>query len=383
MLTFDPALDKQWLARFKQHEGSSPESYILANPGDIIVAEQLYCYPKACKKFPGWHKDGLTYTRLAFEQSSGETTAKFKADLVAPDTIWDLTGGLGIDSYAFSQQARQVHYCEIAEQPFVLAKNNHVIWGATNIKHHQISAEDAVSKLNESDWVFIDPSRRRSTGRAFLLKDCDPNVLDLLPQLRNKSVKVLLKLSPLYDLHRLQKEIPDLTNIFVVSVDGEVKEILVEISGEQNGYVHAVCLPEKIELRRALTDIKTTFSAISTSQPNSYIHVPDAAIIKAETIDQLLDTYPVTYWGNSIYLTSEEKKIPGCRSYEVIDTAEYKPKKLKRFLNGKKVNIHKRNFPIETTQLYKILGVSMGDDYHLFFTTNSNGGRMVCITHPA
>jgi hypothetical protein len=383
VLTFDPALDKQWLERFNKHEGSSPESYILANPGDIIVAEQLHCYPKATKKFPEWHKDGLAYTRLAFEQSSGEATAKYKAGLVTTDTIWDLTGGLGIDSYAFSQYARHVHYCEIAEQPYLLAKNNHAIWGATNIKHHHISAEDAVNMVKASEWVFIDPSRRKSTGRTFLLKDCDPNVLDLLPQLRSKNANVLLKLSPLYDLQQLKNEIPELTNIYVVSVDGEVKEIIVEICSKPKGYVHSVCLPDKIEFRRGLSGNKISSPPKTTSQPANYILVADAAIIKAETFRNILEVYPVTLWGKSIYLTSTVENIPGCRSYEVIDTVEYKPKKLKSYLGGKKVNIHKRNFPIEVSQLYKILGVSMGDDYHLFFTTDTNGDRLVCVTHPA
>jgi hypothetical protein len=383
VLTFEPALDNDWLERFKIHKGWSPESYLLANPGDIIVAEQLSCYPKAHKKFPNWHKEGLTYTKLAFEQSSGEVAANYKAGIIKGNTIWDVTGGLGIDSYAFSLQAKQVNYCEISDQPYLLAKNNHFIWGATNIKHHKISAEDAIKMVRESDWVFIDPSRRKSAGRTFLLKDCDPNVLELIPEIQKKGANILLKLSPLYDLNQLQIEIPNINDLYVVSVDGEVKEILAKICDEPKGLIHSICLPEQFEITRSFDERTTSSEIKTTNQPSAFIHVADAAIIKAENIHKIHEMYSVCYWGKSIYLTSDTTQIPGCRSYKVLDTLEYKPKKLKSYLKEKKVNIHKRNFPIEVSQLYKILGVKMGDENHLFFTTGASGERMVCVTLPA
>lgn len=381
-MTFDPAQDNQWLERYKAHEGWSPEAYILANPGDVIVTEQLHCYPKAAKKYETWHRDGLTYTRLALEQSSGEIAAKFKAGLIQSDTMWDITGGLGIDSFAFSRVAKQIHYCEIAPQPYLLAKNNHAIWGAKNIAHHNDSAENVLSQIKESDWVYIDPSRRKSTGRTFLLKDCEPDIHKLIPILLDNKAKILLKVSPLYDLHQLKSEIPSLNDIFVVSVGGEVKEILVRIDDSKEGYIHSITLPEKIHLTRSFDDLSIP-KITKTNQTGIYLHVPDAAIIKADTINMIGNSHPVSFWGKSIYLTSNSPEIPGCRTYRVSDTLEYKPKTLKQFLHGKKVNIHKRNFPIEVSQLYKTLGVTMGDDFHLFFTTGIKNERLVCVTSPA
>jgi len=382
-LTFDPALDNLWLERYINHKGWSPETYILANPGDVIVTEQLFCYPKASKKLPGWHREGLSYTRLALEQSSGETVARFKAGLIQSGTVWDLTGGLGVDSFAFSHVANQVHYCEIAEQPFLLAKNNHTLWGAKNILHHNESAEIVLSNIRESDCVYIDPSRRNSTGRAFLLKDCAPDVHALIPALLNKKATILLKVSPLYDLNQLKNEIPTLNEIFVVSVGGEVKEILVRIDGSQNGLIHSVTLPENIHHTRFIAEQHSSRKINSVGQPKQYLHVPDPAIIKAGTIHSLNDSDVFLFWGKSIYVTTDKQYLQGCRTYKVLDTFEYKPKTLKRYLDGKKVNIHKRNFPIEAPQLYKTLGVSMGDDYHLFFTMGTKNERMVCVTTPA
>src|SRR5690554_6456995 len=94
-------IDHTWIERFKKAQGRSAESYLLSNPGDVIVAEQLACYPKAIQKFPNWHRDGMLYSRLSLEQSSGEETAQFKSKLAGGNTIWDLTGGLGIDSLPF------------------------------------------------------------------------------------------------------------------------------------------------------------------------------------------------------------------------------------------------------------------------------------------
>ena len=48
----------------------------------------------------------------AFSQASSEQTAKFKAQLIQAETIADLSGGMGIDSYFFSKIAKKVSYIE-------------------------------------------------------------------------------------------------------------------------------------------------------------------------------------------------------------------------------------------------------------------------------
>lgn len=380
ILDFDPSSDAGWLDRLDKNKGLNPGQYILANPGDIIVTEQLHCYLKAERKYPDWHKTGLTYTRLAFEQSSGQAAAIYKSSLASGDTIWDLTGGLGIDSYAFSRTFRQVHYCEKETQPFLLAKNNHHVWGTDNIIHHHISAEEAVSKIKESDWVYIDPSRRNSARRTFLLKDCEPNVMELLPQLARLSTRIMIKLSPLYDIKRLLVEIPQISDVKVVSVDGEVKEILAIIDKNTPRQITSVCLPERFELSRPVDSDGGMLQQPMTAAIGAYLHVPDAAIIKALTTRLLCDHFTAGFWGKSDYLTSDRPDLPGCRSYKIIETQDYKPKTLKKQLKGKKVNIHRRNFPVEVSELYKTLQVQMGDDLHLFFTTGTGNRKIVCIT---
>lgn len=380
----DPKSDVGWQSRFQKSIGINPDRYILSNPGDIIVAEQLHCYPKAEKKFPTWHRPGMVYTRLALEQSSGEIAAQFKSGLMKGIEIWDLTGGLGMDAYAFSQTFESVHYCEPTIQPFTLAVHNHDVLGAKNIRHHLKDAASAIESLSHTDWMYLDPSRRDESGRKFLLKDCEPDVLSLLDEMKRKASGIMIKLSPMYDLNQLLSEIPSINHIYVVSVSGEVREILVLIDDASNStQVTAVILPDGIAYTSTFPVITQSVAIQHGSLPEKgYLHVADVSIFKAGLTHQIISAHQGQIFGSGGYFISTNQTIPGCKSYALVEEAEYKPKELRRRIKNLRVNIHKRNFSIEVSDLYKALGTAMGDDLHLFFTQMNNGKKMVAICEP-
>jgi hypothetical protein len=374
--------DPSWIQRLQQHLHMGAERYLLSNPGDTIVAEQLKCYPKAEVKFPSWHKTGLLYARLALEQSSGEHAARYKASLIVGNEVWDLTGGLGIDSYAFSIHADRIIHNEPNKALSKLAEHNHTVLGASGIAYHYEKAENTLKTIVKTDTIYVDPSRRNAHLRTFLLQDCEPNVLEILDNLKQKANRVIIKLSPLYDINRVYKELPGTKEIHVVSVHGEVREILAVIDPTLTEQIISVVLPESFCLRRDPS--AGTQSLIEQGIPESgmWLHVADPAVYKAGTLYQLAKEYQLTTFGTGGYLYSDHDSIDMCKSYRIESCALYKPKELKATLRGKRVNIHKRNFPIEVSQLYKQLGASMGDDLHLFFTTTSDRKMWVCITTP-
>lgn len=436
----NPQLDPEWQTRFQTAAGIQPDRYLLSNPGDIIVTEQLHCYPKAEKKFRSWHRPGLVYTRLALEQSSGEIAAMFKSGLMHGKEIWDLTGGLGMDTFAFSQRFEIVHYCEPAEQPFILARHNHTLLGADNIRHHGMDAATALASITKTDWIYMDPSRRDRSGRKFLLSDCEPDVVQLLGQMRQKAFGIMIKLSPMYDLHRLVEEIPSITRIYVVSVHGEVREILALIDEiTDSKQVTAVILPEEITYSstfpikksgvmtqsvpqtrarrmshsmsipdpRQIPQMRSEPESNALSQPEpqpvskyqsqlvsepvsnppsrsqqDYLQVADASIFKAGLAEQVRSEFHGGAFGSGGYFLTTNSHVPGCKSYKVLHMMEYKPKELRKKLKNTRVNIHKRNFSIEVGDIYKSLGTAMGDDLHLFFTQKYNGQKLVAICEP-
>jgi hypothetical protein len=193
---------------------------------------------KVARKLPAWAAvDGLEIpSALSLEQCSSSATAAYKANLAvsggteagtAPATILDLTGGLGVDSWAFSQVAERVVYFERNAELAAAAGRNFTRLGAGNI---EVRCEEVTpeTELPEADLIYADPARRDAAGRkVFLLEDCTPDILTLLPMLLRKAPTVLLKLSPMADLAMLADRLGTaLHEIHVVELDGEVKEIL-------------------------------------------------------------------------------------------------------------------------------------------------------------
>ena len=194
---------------------------------------------KVARKLPSWAAvDAEIPSALSLEQCSSEATARYKAVLAGRrSTILDLTGGLGVDSWAFSQVAGKVVYFERSEELAAAAGCNFARLGAgpIEVRCETVTPE---TELPEADLIYADPARRDAAGRkVFLLEDCTPDILTLLPQMLRKAPAVLLKLSPMADLAMLAGRLsPFLREIHVVELDGEVKELLCLLNRHGNSH---------------------------------------------------------------------------------------------------------------------------------------------------
>ena len=160
-------------------------------------------------KVPEWYAvPSLRYPfRLSGEQCSSAETASYKAAVasVAGRRIADLTGGLGVDSWAFSKVAAAVLYNEMKPELAAAAEHNFRELGVENVTVRNCRLEPGnvgeVLDGFEPDIIFLDPARRSEDGRkVFRLEDCQPDVLKLLPELFSAAPLVLLKLSPMADI---------------------------------------------------------------------------------------------------------------------------------------------------------------------------------------
>jgi hypothetical protein len=393
---FDPSVETDWIPRLETILGTDSVRYLLSNPGDTFLAEQLHCYPRAAKKFPGWHRTGMAYLKTALEQSSGETAARHKAFFASEigiaerlrnhvsiqpgkmDVLLDLSGGLGMDTLAFAEIFRRVHYVDPNPSILAIARHNHRLHGCENVTYHCGSAEDLLPSLPEADWIYIDPSRRNPNRRVFLLNDSQPDVPSMWPMLRSKAAHIMLKLSPMYDLEALKHELPDVNRITVVSVNAEVKEILAISTPDATISTEAVCLPKYVRITGTSRQSASGSSLNITSlQPGMMLYRVDPAIIKAGLLPEFATENSLsTLTGLSSLLSGQEDKpIDAADAYKILKIEPYKPRQLKKNLEGLRVNIHAYGFPVKAEDLYKTLSTDMGDHQDLFFVNKGKHGK--------
>ena len=207
---------------------------------------------KLREKVPQWYAvPSLRYPlRISGEQCSSSETAKYKASVAraaASGRIADLTGGLGVDSWAFAQVFDQVLYNEMRPELADAARRNFAALGLDNVRVS--CAELVAGKLPlilgsfQPDILFLDPARRASDGRkVFRLEDCQPDVLQLLPELLAACPLVLLKLSPMADISLVCKQLGCVKAVHVVGAEGECKELLLLLErGYAGPYTLTVC----------------------------------------------------------------------------------------------------------------------------------------------
>lgn len=204
----------------------------------------IECRRKIRSKLPRWHSEPDIFypDRLCAEQCSSEETAGYKARLAAEISgggrIADLTGGLGVDCSAFAAHFKKVLYNEMDSSRAEAARHNFKVLGLDNIEIETFCAskdETALwARLKEfsPDIIYIDPARRSADGsKVFLIEECSPDVLGLLPQIFSCSKNLMIKLSPMADITmvsgRLEANGADVIEVHCIASSGECKEVLV------------------------------------------------------------------------------------------------------------------------------------------------------------
>ncbi|WP_299439131.1 class I SAM-dependent methyltransferase [uncultured Aquimarina sp.] len=348
------------------------------------LAQQINGRIKAKNKLPLWHQTkGIYYPpTLNLEQTSSVTTALYKSDLISGDTLVDLTGGFGIDDYYFSKKIKRIIHCELNAELSEIASHNFRILDANTIETHIGDGLNILDNLDTVDWIYIDPSRRHdSKGKVFFLEDCLPDVPKNLDLLFSKSKHILIKTSPLLDIHSGLKSLQFVKEIHVVAVNNEVKELLwiLEKDIQNDTIIKAVnIVKDKTKaFSFLLKEEKNILSELSL--PKKYIYEPNAAILKAGAFHSITNAFRLEKLHQHSHLYTADHKIefPG-RSFEVISVLPYQKQILKRekFV---KANITTRNFPIAVSEIRKKFKIKDGGDIYLFFTTNCNDEKTILV----
>ena len=287
--------------------------------------------------------------RLSCEQCSSELTARYKASLVSGETMVDLTGGYGVDTYFLSDQFQHTDYVEQNEELCRIATHN---FADKPIAIHNSSAEDFLKTAGEYDLVFIDPARRDSHGgKVFRLEDCTPNVVDLLPTILAHGKRILIKLSPMLDLTQAVTSLSQVSwNIYVVAIKNEVKELLLLSGG--TGRITVIDLAKK---EQAFVFTKEEEQNCSLDIGNwtleNYLYEPSAAILKAGAYKLIAEQFGLHRLDINTHLYASDTLVPNFpgRIWKIIEKQDLK-----------QANVLTRNYPLTPEQLKKRLHLRDG-----------------------
>lgn len=379
-------LNKEVQEFIKAYRGSIPKLALKGNPFPAIpfplLLQQIEGFHKAEKKLPTWAKhDNIVYPpKLNIEQTSSETTAAYKALLVNGETLADLTGGFGVDTYYFSKSFKKIHHVEQNEVLSGIAHHNFTQFG---IHHIQCINGNGLEYIkNQSfDVIYIDPSRRHDAkGKVFFLKDCEPNIVEQLDFMLSKCKSLLLKTSPMLDISVGISELKNISEIHVVAVDNDVKEILWKIQDNLSKAITIKTINFKGDAMQSF-DFTYQGNALATfSIPKTFLYEPNAAILKAGAFNEISAFYGTDKLGVHSHLYTADTLIdfPG-RRFKVVDVLPYNKQSMK-LLQGQAANITTRNFPEQVTQIRKKWKIRDGGSNYLFFTTLESGERIVINT---
>ena len=346
------------------------------------LIQQIESYRRAKNKLPTWYNsDGILYPpKLNLEQTSSEITANYKSSLVVGNTLADITGGFGVDSYYFAKQFRNVHHFEINEQLSEIASHNYKQLGVQNIK---CIAKNGLQQVLKSvyDVIYADPSRRHDAkGKVFFLKDCIPNMPVNLPRLLDHSPTILIKTSPMLDISVALKELNHVYQIHIVAVNNEVKELLWLI---KRGWREDPLI-KTINITRNTSE-KFEFYMNQTVQviyggPERFLYEPNAALMKSGGFDVISEAYKVKklHRHSHLYTGSLLRDFPG-RRFSIDKVVPYNKSSMRTGITFDKANISIRNFPESVEKIRKKWKLKDGGDRYLFFTTLENDQKTMLI----
>lgn len=352
----------------------------------FLLASQLKARQKAKQKLPSWHaRDGMVFPHgVALEQCSSETTALWKTRGLQGQRFADLTGGTGVDSWAFSKVFSEGMLVEPDEERCRLAKHNLALLGASNISVVQSSAEQFLTtSYDQFGLIYLDPDRRAGAGRAVAFHDCVPDVVHILPVLLKMSDLVMIKASPMLDIQRGIKELSHVEEVVVLAVNNEVKEVLFRCKQSPGTLrVRAVNLFKAGEESFDINPEQEKIEGVEFAEPAAYIYEPNAAILKAGAFKSagkhfdLKKLHPNTHLYTSAELVDS---FPG-RIFKVLELVPFSSKVLKAATFAfNKAHVITRNFPMEAPDLQKKLKLQEGEEGYIIGTTTLSDKKVLMV----
>lgn len=352
-----------------------------------VAIQQIAGRQTARHKLPLWyaHKDIVYPVHLSMEQCSSQSTAEYKATLATGDNIIDLTGGLGVDISFMARGKNSAAYVEIQEQLCKLAEVNFKVLDLSQITVIYDNGVEYLQSVNRIwDTIYIDPARRNNSGRkTVLIEDCTPNLIEIDDLLNQKGKQTIIKLSPMLDITLALQSLTNVTDVHIISVNNECKELLfIKEQEPKETQLHCInisgnCTDSFIYKKSEEPQATATY----TDTVKEYLYEPNASMLKAGCFKLISERFNIQKLHiNSHLYTSDTciESFPG-RHFRVKRTLAPNKKECKQYLSMPQANISTRNYPFSVAEIRKQIKLKEGGDDYIFATTLVNEKKVLIL----
>lgn len=333
----------------------------------VEIVQQIKGKNVAERKFPFLQKEGIIFPpHLNLEQASSQATAEFKSKELRGEKFLDLTCGFGIDSYFLSKNFKSATLVDQNSELLDIVQHNWKTLERDATFVHSDLEEFLRTNQEKFEVVYLDPARRdQLKNKKFLLEDLSPNLLEIQEQLEKISNKIIVKLSPLIDISYLISVLKNISEIQIIAVRNEVKELLVVMESGFDGDVRIHCINLESGEQPFIFNFGEEKVAVSEfSEPMRYLYIPNNSVLKSGAFNSIAQNFGLKKLHPNTHLYTSEQK---CNNFpgRVMEVETISSGVLKK---GEKYNIISRNHPLMPDQIKKKFRISDGGNRYLIFT---------------
>lgn len=372
--------------RLKYHQSDGMD-YALA----IIQIECRKKFAKKLKQTLASHPEFLFPSVLAGEQCTSDLLANYHASLIGSGgKAVDLTAGLGIDAWHISNRASEMTAVEQDQFKAACLKSN---FKQIIVRNEDCRDFITACENDAYDVAFIDPARRAPDGgRVFALTDCQPDILEMMPDLCRIARRLIIKASPMLDIANMLRSLPQTTKIISLGTPTECKELVAILDfqahgpGIENTPIEAITIFEDsaqsgISFTRA--EEASAVATIKMPEVEEFLMLPYPAVMKAAPFNLLSTRFDIGKISPNTQLYASKtlpEGFPG-EAFKIEEIIPYESKHIKRLkARCPKIMVTTRNFDISADALRAKLGVKDGGDKRLFAFTAASGQKYMAIT---
>ena len=370
---------------------------------DILKDIEAQGASKMEGKVPQWAAvPGISWpSRLSAEQCSSADTALRKAETAAriagpQGRVADLTGGLGVDSWAFAGAVGKVLYNERDTALFNAVQQNFALLGVGNavFRNQELLPGNAASILGDfkPDLIYLDPARRSNTGKkVFLLEDCSPDITALKDELLDLCPHIMLKLSPMADASMVCERLGCVREVHIVESGGECKELLCILEKGFGGEPLFIVENGGAQLEFKASEERACDCRFpENGKAYGWLFVPGSAAMKAGAFKLMAARWDMLKLAPSTHLYFCDRRDTAAEAF-----GKYWPVSEIRPLNGAemrrtgkdfpKCGVTARNIPMSSEALRKKMGSADGGEAHIFGVeiawSDAPAGRFLIISN--
>ena len=355
-----------------------------------FAVEQIEARKRLKGKLPEWYgnADLIMGGRVPAEQCSSEQTARYKRSIIEGQSLCDMTGGMGVDFWYMSEGMERAIYTERSEWLCEVAKHNFQMLQTLRPEYVIRCGDGRKLPIPSVDVIYLDPARRAGDGsRVYAMEDCEPNIVEWQDELLQHAKTVLVKLSPMVDLTDVMRKLKGVTEVHVVAVKNECKEVLVKQAYALGDFPHAECVTMHCVdfVWEKVIHYTTKFPdemdvLVSAGGVKHYLYEPDVTLMKAQAFGSLCHRFNVRQLEIGTHLMTSDEFIPDFpgRIFEVEEKIPFSSKVLKGLKKAiSQANMATRNFVLTADELRKKTGIKDGGEVYLFGAKVKDVGQML------